>query len=661
MGETIPVEVEDPEAKSVLIVYCTVHLNHRSDIDGLRAIAVLAVLFYHAGIPGFSGGFTGVDVFFVLSGFLITGLLKRELEATGRIDFASFWSRRMRRLLPAFFICTLATLGLLLAFAPGLTDRRSFPASIKWAGMGLSNLFFKRNTGGYFDGPSDELPLLHFWSLAVEEQFYLFWPFLMWASARRPKSSPIPGVTILTLLSFAGAVIAMNDHRESEAFYLMPYRAWELGIGALAALVPSRIFKTPSIGILGALLLAIPIFSLRAGSSFPGIMALPSVAGTAFLLLAGGASGPTFQVLSHPILTGIGRISYSLYLWHWPVLVLLRLRNPDAPLSLSLGVLAIGASFLAGWASTRFVETPIRSGAFFQSLRSVRVIGIGIFSSFLLIGAAFAFPGIETRILAERYSTRVIEQIEERSSLDGRCFQLDEIGAAHCSRSFGRNPETFAVWGDSHAQSYFPMIEKLARETGSTATQYCLPQTPPFSSSASGKRVIEDLLRRIREQREAPIVILAARWVPYTGKTPISAETRNFPNFGEEAESLARMQRELDFTIQELERIGVRRIILALPYPEFRRSPLQCKVLQDPCETPRSIFDDYRDRVTRNLTTVARAHPGTGIFDPASFLCTSVSCPEILDGTPVVFDSNHPSVEAARMLSSPFKSQFLIK
>jgi len=278
--------------------------HYRPDIDGLRAIAILAVIAYHAGIPGFSGGFVGVDVFFVISGFLITRLLIEEARVTGTIHFLGFYSRRMKRLMPAFFSVVIGTLALILILAPGMEDSIRFANSIKWSMIGFANVFFKKNTGGYFDGASEEMPFLHFWSLAVEEQFYLVWPLLILACYRKK-----PGVvlSLLTLMSLVASEALVRNGSSPSAFYLMPFRAWELGLGGLMTFIPLSFsqwignFVRNVFSALGLAAIAFSVSAYGTSTLFPGLSAFVPTLGTAFLLLAGLGRNAISRGLANPL------------------------------------------------------------------------------------------------------------------------------------------------------------------------------------------------------------------------------------------------------------------------------------------------------------------------------------------------------------------------
>jgi peptidoglycan/LPS O-acetylase OafA/YrhL len=315
---------------------------YRPDIDGLRAVAILGVVAYHIGIPGITGGFTGVDVFFVISGFLITQLLVRQVDTTGRLSLAEFYTRRMRRLLPALGVVIAATLIAGMFILPPTGDRHLMIESAL-ASLGfVANHFFLVNTAGYFDGPSELKPLLHLWSLSVEEQFYILWPLalilvtLVMPVAKRRTWFRIT-IGAITLTSFLSSVMLVHAH-QSMAFFISPSRAWELGIGALLSLAPAAFppqLKTarPTLSWLGFVLIAAAYTLIEPSSSFPGFYALLPAIGTG-LIIYGNALAPNnfcARLLRTRPTVRIGVLSYAWYLWDWPLLAFARTERLMAP------------------------------------------------------------------------------------------------------------------------------------------------------------------------------------------------------------------------------------------------------------------------------------------------------------------------------------------
>ncbi len=351
--------------------FTTPPVGFRRDIEGLRAIAVVLVLLFHAAIGPFGGGFIGVDVFFVVSGFLITSLLLGEVARTGTLSLPGFWARRARRLLPAS--CLVVAVTLIAAqwlYDPLLLGNMARDA-LAACGFVINYVFAFREAhgdGGYFDADIAKSPLLHFWSLAVEEQFYLLWPLVVYGlarTARRLRQELTLVIIALWVLS-AAACVWLTDTQTPWAFYSLPTRAWELLTGALlavsiASLQRIRRSLVVPMGALGLALIFVAAVGYDAGTTFPGVAAGLPVLGTALVIAAGSAlagSGLQRSVLGWQPMVWIGQRSYAIYLWHWPALVLIATRW--GPLSVGQRVAVLIASVVVAAVSFRLVEDPVR-------------------------------------------------------------------------------------------------------------------------------------------------------------------------------------------------------------------------------------------------------------------------------------------------------------
>ncbi len=358
----------------------------RPDVEGLRALAVVAVVLFHLRLGAFQGGFVGVDVFFVLSGFLITRLLLRELASTGTLSLPRFWARRARRLLPASCLVLVATL-LAATVALSPLAQRTLATDAIAAGVFVVNFVFAGRFGDYFAAQLAEAQpsaLLHYWSLAVEEQFYLLWPLLLVALTRRPRRYRRLLIATILVVAVASLItsIWMTEHRPTWAFYLLPSRMVELLAGAAIA-TAGPAFRAvnadlrAALGWFGVAGICVAALTYDVGTVFPGYMTLLPVLATVLVIVAGGqggsARGPVV-VLRHPVAQWIGRHSYAIYLWHWPVLVLFEAEFGPQPLPTRLLLIAVAVGLSA--VSLRLVEDPVRHSPWLAQ-RAVRGLALG--------------------------------------------------------------------------------------------------------------------------------------------------------------------------------------------------------------------------------------------------------------------------------------------
>ncbi len=360
---------------------------YRKEIDGLRALAVIPVILFHGGLEWFSGGYVGVDVFFVISGYLITSIILKEKEA-GTFSIAGFYERRARRILPAlFFIIFICIPFAWLWLLPH--ELKDFGKSIVAVVVFASNILFWRESD-YFAADAELIPLLHTWSLAVEEQFYVIFPLLMilfWVLGKRWLVGIISLIAIISL----GLTEWGWRHFPEANFYLIPTRAWELMIGALVAFylhyneLPRGIIRHPA-SIIGIGLILLSIFMLDRTLPFPSLYALAPTIGTAFIILFATSGTLVYKLLSQRIFVGIGLISYSAYLWHQPIFVFSRIRGLDEPGTGLILLLSIFALVLA-YFSWRFIELPFRDRSRFTRKQ---IFSASIVASLVFIGVGTA-------------------------------------------------------------------------------------------------------------------------------------------------------------------------------------------------------------------------------------------------------------------------------
>ena len=430
-------------------------MNYRKEIDGLRALAVLPVILFHAGFETFNGGFVGVDVFFVISGYLITTIIICELEQE-KFSIVNFYERRARRILPALF-CVILVCIPFAWFWLLPTDMKDFSQSLVAVSVFASNILFLRESG-YFDTAAELKPLLHTWSLAVEEQFYILFPLFLMLFWKLGKRKLILILGLVFLLSLCIAQWA-SYAKPAEAFYLLPTRCWELLIGAFAAFYLSQANRTnfgrvisELGGCSGVLFILYAVFTFSKATPFPGLYALVPTIGTVLIILFATQQTTVGKFVGNSVFVGIGLISYSAYLWHQPLFAFARHVTLSSPSKITFLFLSIMALFL-GYLSWKYVESPFRSKSNFSRLNVFKICSLAILLTLSLASFQlnFNFP---TYLSLTNPEVEVIPfRGKKWSGIDCEDFRVVE-GDSSCSViRFGNPKLRVVVWGDSHALS----------------------------------------------------------------------------------------------------------------------------------------------------------------------------------------------------------------
>jgi peptidoglycan/LPS O-acetylase OafA/YrhL len=475
--------------------------TYRPDIDGLRAVSVLAVILFHLN-EMLSGGYIGVDVFFVISGFLIGGIVLGEVDA-GNFSFSHFYERRIRRILPAL-ITTLIASGVVALKLMGALELVSFAKSATAALFSAANIYFYA-TSGYFAASATDVPLLHLWSLGVEEQFYIVFPLIVVVLAKFRRSALLPTLAAFGLASLIWSQHELARHPEA-AFYLLQSRAFELTIGILILSLPRPRFASV-LSTCGVILLAIAMFHFDQKTAFPGIAALVPCIGSALIVwsAAGTAVG---RFLSVQPLRYLGRISYPLYLAHWPFIVFGKIALPDLEAGWFAGFVLLG-SFLSAAATYHLIERPIRFG----SLRRLRwsVAGsVAVF--FAMVSTIYVTFGFYHPIEFHQSAADPRELF-----LQGKCFLLlDQDAKAFTNDCYPAHRPEVLLWGDSHASDLYAGLKSELATTGYSLGMLASAACPPILGyKVDGYPFCTDTNNFVMSQietRKPEIVIVSAIW-----------------------------------------------------------------------------------------------------------------------------------------------------
>ena len=636
-------------------------------IDGLRGLAVLGVILFHFHVPYIDGGYVGVDVFFVLSGYLITNLIDVRLRRQ-EFSFAHFYERRARRILPALIItcalCAVAAAGL---FVPH--DLREFGKSLKGAAFFYSNVVFAQATG-YFADPLSMRPLLHTWSLAVEEQFYLLYPPLLYALHRASGGSRLRlwgAMSVLGVIALTTSILWVKANADT-AFYLLPPRAWELLAGALIALAPWpwRLPRAASetMAVLGALFIACSFSIYDRNTPFPGTAALLPCIGTMLLIIPNlNATTRVARMLSHRSLVHIGLISYGLYLFHWPILAFGRYFL-DHELSGAESCAALAATLGLALVSYHCVEVPVRSGTF---LRSRKRLFQAAAAGLVVVGAmgiaAVNGDGFPSRFsgAALRYAAGVHDYRPW-----GGCMpaleQLDRNGI--CKFGSATAPPSFLVWGDSHAAALAPGVDARANTLGISGWVVGYNRCASLIGAAPMQRnrddypcvpIADEVLNLVRDNH-IKHVLLASRWDTYIsgwergGSETLQDLTISFSSAdGRRARGLEAFRLSFAETVRRLRMLGADVWVLEQVPPQLVDVPSAlAKAVyfgRNPDALRRSYADiEKRRAAAETVFAQYRVPPQASFIDPAEEFCPAKSpCLIAAEGRALYSDGNHLS------------------
>jgi len=625
----------------------------RRDVQGLRAIAVLSVILFHAGLP-VPGGFVGVDIFFVISGFVITAMLQRERESRGRLDMRRFYIRRFKRLTPALAVMVAFTVIVsFLLFSP--FDQQVIAGQTALGAMFIvANWVIAVTTGGYFDPAAASNPLLHTWSLSVEEQFYVFFPWILalawflvskfgqrrWGTSRWLPARWLPLIAVLGIgaVSLFAAFYALRSVEISSGYLLGFYstitRAWEFAAGAIIALAATRLTirsraLATILGVISLVALLASFFVISEATPWPGPWTLMPVLATAVLIVVGTQGDNVIsRALSARPMVVIGDRSYSLYLWHWPFIVFAVAIWPSQPL---IGTLAALASVIPALLSYRFVEEPFRNASFTQVRQAIPAFLAVIAVPSLLAGGmlwadrAVLVPQFE----AGTYSTVLeggIDTVDYNAWVESISYPCEPAalfnsapswkGFQRCRQSEPNQPVTVAILGDSHAEHLFP---GLAHALPNDNVAFYIDNPGHYFR---GDERMNQIFDHLEANPTIANIVVSANWF---GKGVAASEM---------VESL-----------RPLAEAG-RHIFITDDNPTFAFGPFQCKyaqglILPKGCDMPASEFWPTHNDYTATLKQVAAQLPGASVLETAKYFCTAETC-TMRQGDSVLFrDVNH--------------------
>ena len=668
--------------------------SYRRDIEGLRALAVLLVIVHHVAPQILPGGFVGVDVFFVISGFLMTRIINAAMHA-GTFSYSAFIWRRSRRIVPALTTVLLATLGIALCVLTG-PELTSLARHLIAGSLSASNLLLWSEVG-YFDTTAALKPLLHLWSLGVEEQFYFLWPLFLGALPLAPRVRVLAVCALVALSLMVSESLAWSD--PSQAFYVLHSRAWEMGLGGvLVLMVPlqdalgadrtkrSAILRDAA-SLVGLALILGAATQLNGAAAWPGLSALLPVVGTVLLLGAGPSAVANLRVLSLGPAEWLGKRSYSLYLWHWPPLAFLAILAQEQAWSASMlqwsaVILMLPVALLADL-TFRFVERPAFARASsVEQAGPIRARHLVAYAKPLMAVALLAVVMVQTHGLPIRYGTAGVDAVSalRDASPDSiaaygrtatRCRLPDKGHATWCWRVAGQG-RGIAVYGDSHAEAVFAGLTAL--DTGTPLFLTGRKGCAPIVQIVSGSDRTAEICRRasnlaheaIRADQSVGTVVMVSRGPAYMSGAGFGVDSQRIvvPIAPGDSVALKRafasgMERSIRSFID-----ANKRVILVLDTPELGFLPEECligrpfklRTIRTPCAVPRQVVTD-RNREYRQLVAhLQRRIPALEVFDTFPILCNATQCDAVRDDRLLYSDANHLTMFGSRLVTQQLQA-----
>lgn len=629
---------------------------YRKDIDGLRAIAVIAVILYHLDFSFIPGGFIGVDIFFVISGFLITQTIQKDILAN-KFTITHFYVKRIRRIIPALFVTTFATIVFSLLILP-INELKEFFLSVLSVSTFTSNIFFWQNLD-YFSVAAELKPLLHTWSLGIEEQFYILFPIFMLLTKNLMYKKILLWILIFLFLSFALSVSSIGDNHPSANFYLPVTRFWELFMGAALAVSIKYISNNSKylnnlLALSGLLLMMLPMVLLDKDSVFPGMNAFYPVAGAALIIYSSTGYRTFVSVfLSNKYIRYIGLISFSLYLWHWPIIALTKnITIGEFSIKLQLSILLI--TFILSALTYKFVEQPFRTN---QKLKNILQIKAG-----LLTLASLAVIAISILIFISIKMNLREKQIPQ---INPNCFKTEETleSTKRCSFGVKDSNKIFFLYGDSHAMAMYPIFEKLALENGWRGIPATFPGCAPLfdvfrldgvdtASNCTGEysNHVKEFLVENKDNIE--IVFLASRWTIFEKGWIKNGRLQQATHFLSDNEIKSKNSADSSKVLQKAIIRTADKISGTLNIPTVILKPIPILHANISKRIPNITKEEYLQQrhFTDNIFNTLEQNPLINILDPINIFCPTDICKMYESDHALYKDDNHVSYEGSLLL-----------
>jgi len=650
-------------------------LIYRPEVDGLRCIAVMLVILHHLQLPGFSGGFVGVDVFFVISGYLITSIILAELRK-GKFTFGSFYKRRVIRLAPAYFTVLLVTC--IFAYVLMLpAELENFSVSALYSTFFAANFYMWDTVGGYFGTGAKTTPLLHLWSLAVEEQFYVIWPVTLLLLYRFMRGYLLVVVVLALLVALGISEYGAINYRAA-AYYLMPTRAFELLIGAVLACVPLAVFDRVPLAfrlLLGSLGLALILYGnvfFTAETWFPGLNALYPCVG-AFLLIAFLRAGDPVlgRLLSSRVAVGIGKVSYPAYLWHWPIIAFLNLQLVELTPLVSVGV--VTATLLLATLTYLFIEKPART---FRYAQWAKVASSGFILPAAIFGSAAVYaiqvegmPGRFDEVVAHK-SKAVLSYADE---IRGRCNEgpvTSPRGPEDCVLGINKPGVDILLVGDSHANHFSGMIDTLATRAGLRGYDVTQSSSPFLVDverfyRQDGELVWHDNFSARNRVIETQLLPCHYEFFILGGSFNKYYNTGLFSNdqIPPQSPELAIFRDSMVKTIEKISEYGSTPVLIK-GNPTFDYDVSDCTLnnlrfdLEKNCHMDRTNYQkSFRDW-NEFVDLLSEQFDQLIVIDPVQIMCDDEMCYSELNDTPLYKDGGHLNYEGSKLIGELYSERF---